>query len=181
DLVQPRTGKVVGQLRARDVFAEMTQCAWETGDPGIVFLDRINAGPANPVPEMGPVEATNPCGEQPLYANEACNLGSLNLVKFIKTRLPVSNGNGNGNGHSNGHSLKAAQRIDWDRMEHTIRLATRFLDDVIEVNPYPDDLIDAAVKANRRIGLGVMGWADLLVMLGIPYDSEEALELGDEI
>ncbi|HEY3115861.1 MAG TPA: adenosylcobalamin-dependent ribonucleoside-diphosphate reductase, partial [Chloroflexota bacterium] len=179
DLVQPRTGKVVAQLRARDVFAEMTHCAWETGDPGIVFLDRINAGPANPVPEMGPVEATNPCGEQPLYANEACNLGSLNLARFIKTRLPSSNGNGNGNG--NGHALKAAQRIDWDRMEHTIRLAVRFLDDVIEVNPYPDDLIDAAVKANRRIGLGVMGWADLLVLMGIPYDSEEALELGDEL
>src|SRR5439155_17074568 len=85
ELIQPRTQAVVGKLRARAVFKEMTECAWETGDPGIVFLDRINAGPANPVPEMGPIEATNPCGEQPLYPNEACNLGSLNLVNFIKT------------------------------------------------------------------------------------------------
>jgi len=176
ELVQPRTQQVVGRLRAREVFEKMTQCAWETGDPGIVFLDRINAGPANPVPEMGPVEATNPCGEQPLYPNEACNLGSLNLARFLKA--PGTNG------HSNGHALEApdaSSRIDWDAMERTIRLAVRFLDDVINVNPYPDDLIDEAVKANRRIGLGVMGWADLLILLGIPYDSEEALALGEEM
>jgi ribonucleoside-diphosphate reductase alpha chain len=170
DLVQPRTGTVVNRLRAREVFERMTECAWETGDPGIVFLDRINAGPANPVPEMGPVEATNPCGEQPLYPNEACNLGSLNLARFLKS--PAANGHA-GSGLS--------QRIDWDAMERTIRLAVHFLDDVINVNPYPDGLIDDAVKSNRRIGLGVMGWADLLVLLGIPYDSEEALGLGEEM
>jgi ribonucleoside-diphosphate reductase alpha chain len=165
DLIQPRTQEVVGKLSARAVFKEMTECAWETGDPGIVFLDRINAGPANPVPSMGPVEATNPCGEQPLYPNEACNLGSLNLVRF---GIPTREG-------------PARERIDWARMEQVIRTAVRFLDDVITVNPYPDDLIDQAVKANRRIGLGVMGWSDLLVELAIPYDSEEALELGGEI
>ncbi|MEA2642281.1 MAG: ribonucleoside-diphosphate reductase alpha chain [Chloroflexota bacterium] len=181
DLIQPRTGTVVGHLRAREVFDDMTRCAWETGDPGVVFLDRINAGPANPVPAMGPIEATNPCGEQPLYPNEACNLGSLNLCHFIKAPGTNGHANGNGNGHSNGHSAPARDRIDWDAMEHTIRLTVHFLDDVITVNPYPDALIDEAVKSNRRIGLGVMGWADLLVMLGIPYDSEEALGLGDEM
>ncbi len=168
DLVQPRTGAVLSRLRARDVFERMTQCAWETGDPGVVFLDRINAGPANPVPEMGPIEATNPCGEQPLYPNEACNLGSLNLIRFLKGPT--------GNGHA---GVDPSQRIDWDAMERTIRLAVHFLDDVINVNPYPDDLIDQAVKSNRRIGLGVMGWADLLVLLGVPYDSHEALALGE--
>jgi ribonucleoside-diphosphate reductase alpha chain len=176
ELIQPRTGAVVGKLRARDVFEQMTNCAWETGDPGIVFLDRINAGPANPVPEMGPVEATNPCGEQPLYPNEACNLGSLNLARFIKA--PTTNG------HTNGHATEApgaSSRIDWEAMERTIRLAAHFLDDVINVNPYPDALIDQAVKSNRRIGLGVMGWADLLILLGVPYDSEEALALGEEM
>ncbi len=172
ELVQPRSGQVVRKLRARDVFKEMTECAWETGDPGIVFLDRINAGPANPVPAMGPIEATNPCGEQPLYPNEACNLGSLNLVNFIRAPRPQTNGHAD---------LAPRERIDWARMEYTIRLAVRFLDDVITVNPYPDQLIDDAVKANRRIGLGVMGWADLLVLLELPYDSAEALSLGEEI
>src|SRR5205823_11989441 len=106
DLIQPRTGAAVGRLRDREVFKEMTESAWETGDPGIVFLDRINAGPANPVPEMGPVEATNPCGEQPLYPNEACNLGSINLAKFVRPAAASGNGHSGGsNGHSglNGH------------------------------------------------------------------------------
>lgn len=174
ELVNPRNGSIETKLRARDIFAEITHCAWETGDPGIVFLDRINAGPANPVPPMGPVEATNPCGEQPLYPNEACNLGSLNLAMFIKEAAPAS-------ATGNGHTVKAYERMDWERLEQVTRLAVRFLDDVINVNPYPDELIDHAVKANRRIGLGVMGWADLLVLLGISYDSEEALELGDAL
>ncbi|MBM2810001.1 MAG: ribonucleoside-diphosphate reductase, adenosylcobalamin-dependent [Chloroflexi bacterium] len=178
DLIQPRSGEIVGQLSARALFNEMTECAWETGDPGMVFLDRINAGPANPVPSMGPVEATNPCGEQPLYPNEACNLGSLNLANFLKA--PNANGHAT-NGHKNGHSVPARERIDWDRMAGVIRLSVRFLDDVITVNPYPDALIDEAVKSNRRIGLGVMGWADLLVLMGIAYDSEEALDLGEEM
>ncbi len=173
DLINPRTKAVVRKVRARDIFDRITHCAWETGDPGMVFLDRINAGPANPVPSMGPIEATNPCGEQPLYPNEACNLGSLNLVNFIKapSARPAVNG----------HMPGPAEYIDWERLERITRLAVRFLDDVITVNPYPDDLIDDAVKSNRRIGLGVMGWADLLVQLGLPYDSEDAIELGEEI
>ncbi len=173
ELTSPRTGEVVQRLRAREVFDRITECAWETGDPGMVFLDRINAGPANPVPSMGPIEATNPCGEQPLYPNEACNLGSLNLLKFIKAPA--------GRPVANGHTPGLAEYIDWDHLERISRLAVRFLDDVINVNPYPDDLIDEAVKANRRIGLGVMGWSDLLVQLGIPYDSEEAVQLGEQM
>ncbi|HZU07933.1 MAG TPA: adenosylcobalamin-dependent ribonucleoside-diphosphate reductase [Chloroflexota bacterium] len=173
ELIHPRTGEVVGRLRAREVFDRMVQAAWETGDPGVIFIDRINASPANPVPEMGPVEATNPCGEQPLYPNEACNLGSINLARFVRPAgLHL---------HRNGHGLAGVEAIDWDRLERTVRLAIRFLDDVITVNPYPDPWIDRTVKANRRVGLGVMGWADLLIQLEIPYDSEEALQLAEEV
>ncbi|HLH24105.1 MAG TPA: adenosylcobalamin-dependent ribonucleoside-diphosphate reductase [Chloroflexota bacterium] len=173
ELIHPRSGDVVKRLRARDVFDRMVQAAWETGDPGVVFIDRINAGPANPVPEMGPVEATNPCGEQPLYPNEACNLGSINLARFVRP--------GGVQVYRHGRGVAGVEAIDWERLERTVRTAIRFLDDVITVNPYPDTHIDRAVKANRRVGLGVMGWADLLIDLEIPYDSEEALRLGTEV
>lgn len=164
ELVTPHTKEVVGKLRAREVFDRIVKAAWRTGDPGLFFIDRCNAGRANPTPLMGEVEATNPCGEQPLYPNEACNLGSINLAKFFKRAA----GNGKGT-------------IDWADLERVVRLSVRFLDDVIEANPYPLPEIDASVKANRRIGLGVMGWADLLFDLGIPYDSEDALKLAGEV
>ncbi|MFQ5839947.1 MAG: vitamin B12-dependent ribonucleotide reductase [Candidatus Methylomirabilales bacterium] len=164
ELVAPHSHAVVGRLRAREVWRQIVEAAWRTGDPGLFFIDRCNAGRANPTPELDQVEATNPCGEQPLYPNEACNLGSLNVAKFFRSAT------GNGEGH-----------VDWEAMEQAIRLSVRFLDDVIEANPYPLPEIDQAVKANRRIGLGVMGWADLLFDLGIPYDSEEALGLAVEI
>jgi len=169
DLVAPHTKQVTGRLRAREVFNRLVQAAWRTGDPGVVFIDRINKSPANPVQDLPEweIEATNPCGEQPLAPNEACNLGSLALQKFVRRDVP--------------ETAPPAQRIDWAALERAVRLAVRFLDDVIEVNPYPLPEIDAAVKANRRIGLGVMGWADLLLELGIPYDSEEALSLAEEI
>jgi ribonucleoside-diphosphate reductase alpha chain len=160
DLIDPHTREVTGRLRAREVFDGIVQAAWRTGDPGLFFIDRCNSGRANPVPGLYEVEATNPCGEQPLYPNEACNLGSLNVAKFVR---PDHEG------------------IDWDRLDRVVRTTVRFLDDVIDVNPYPLPEIDQAVKDNRRIGLGVMGWADLLQDLGIPYDSEEALELGDRL
>jgi ribonucleoside-diphosphate reductase alpha chain len=162
DLIDPHTKEVTGKARARDVFNKICDAAWKTGDPGCIFIDRINSGRANPVPELGPIEATNPCGEQPLYPNEACNLGSINLNRFVVER--------------NGR-----KEVDWNEMERVVRLSVRFLDDVIERNPYPLPEIDACVKANRRIGLGVMGWADLLFMLEIPYNSEEALRLGGKI
>jgi ribonucleoside-diphosphate reductase alpha chain len=163
DLVNPHTGRVVTRLSAREVFDRIVRAAWRTGDPGMVFIDRINASPANPTPEIGQIEATNPCGEQPLLPNEACNLGSLNVARFARK------------------SDTGAMSIDWDEMERVIRLTIRFLDDVIEMNPYPLPEIDATVKANRRVGLGIMGWADLLYILGIPYDSHEAVELADQL
>jgi ribonucleoside-diphosphate reductase alpha chain len=163
DLINPRNGEVAGRLSAKEVFERIVRAAWRTGDPGMVFIDRINASPANPTPEIGQIEATNPCGEQPLLPNEACNLGSLNVSKFARK------------------SDDGEMSIDWDEMERVVRLAVRFLDDVIEMNPYPLPEIDQTVKSNRRIGLGIMGWAELLFILGIPYDSQEAIDLADRI
>jgi len=163
DLINPHTGAVVMRLSAREVFRRIVSAAWRTGDPGMVFIDRINASPANPTPALGQIEATNPCGEQPLLPNEACNLGSLNVARFARRGADGEMG------------------IDWEEMERVVRLAVRFLDDVIEMNPYPLPEIDATVKANRRIGLGIMGWADLLFLLGIPYDSHEAIALADRL
>ncbi|MBI2204836.1 MAG: adenosylcobalamin-dependent ribonucleoside-diphosphate reductase [Candidatus Rokubacteria bacterium] len=163
ELINPRTNQAVGQLSAREVFERIVRAAWRTGDPGMVFIDRINASPANPTPAIGQVEATNPCGEQPLLPNEACNLGSLNVSKFAR------------------RGENGEWSIDWDEMERVVRLAVRFLDDVIEMNPYPLPEIDRMVKDNRRIGLGIMGWADLLFRIGVPYDSQEALDLAGQI
>lgn len=162
NLVDPHSHEVVNRLRARDVWEKIIDSAWRTGDPGLVFIDRINASPANPTPEVGLIEATNPCGEQPLLPNEACNLGSVNVAKFLTVR-------------------DGRKEIDWPELERVARLSARFLDDVIEVNPYPLPEIDSMVKANRRIGLGIMGWADLLFDLEIPYDSEEAIQLADRL
>jgi ribonucleoside-diphosphate reductase alpha chain len=158
NLVAPQTGKVVGQLQAKEVFKKIVENAWLTGDPGMIWLDRINQGRANPVPSMGPVEATNPCGEQPLYPNEVCNLGSINLALMAKG--------------------KRKREIDWLKLEKIIRLGVRFLDNVIDVNPYPVTEVAETAKLNRRIGLGVMGWADLLFQLEIPYASQKAIDLG---
>jgi len=162
DLVDPHTRQVTGRLRAREVFDRIVDAAWRTGDPGLVFIDRVNRSPANPVPELETIEATNPCGEQPLAPNDACNLGSINLDKFARPETPEA-------------------PIAWDELERVVRQSVRFLDDVIQVNPYPLPEIMAEVQANRRIGLGVMGWSDMLIQLGIPYDSEAALELADKV
>jgi ribonucleoside-diphosphate reductase alpha chain len=163
DLVNPHNHVVIDRLSAREVFDRMVRAAWRTGDPGMVFIDRINASPANPTPDLGVVEATNPCGEQPLLPNEACNLGSLNVSKFAR------------------QAEDGEWTVDWDEMERVTRLAVRFLDDVIEMNPYPLPQIDETVKSNRRIGLGIMGWADLLFIMGIPYDSQEAIALAEQL
>lgn len=154
ELIDPHNHQVTGKLRAQEVMDRIVRAAWATGDPGMVFIDRINNSPANPTPTLGEVEATNPCGEQPLLPFEACNLGSINLAQVAR-----------------------GKEIDWAELERVTRLCVRYLDDVIEVNPYPLPQIHEMVKGNRRIGVGVMGWADLLFKLGIPYDSEEALAL----
>jgi ribonucleoside-diphosphate reductase alpha chain len=163
DLVNPRTGLVTGRLRAREIFERIVRAAWRTGDPGLIFIDRLNRSPANPTPELGLIEATNPCGEQALLPNDACNLGSINVAAFARRRA------------------EDGYEIEWAELERAVRLAVRFLDDVIEVNPYPLPEIETMVKGNRRIGLGVMGWADLLFLLAIPYDSEEALALAERL
>lgn len=162
ELINPKNGKVAGSLSARKVFDEIADGAWKTGDPGLVFIDRRNKGTSNPVPALGPIEATNPCGEQELYPFDACNLGSIFLTYFVK-------------------SEGGKKIVDWEKLKKITRTATRFLDDVIEVNPYPLEQIRKTVFNIRRIGLGVGGWADMLIMLGIPYDSEEAMELGENI
>ncbi|HUU54346.1 MAG TPA: vitamin B12-dependent ribonucleotide reductase [Armatimonadota bacterium] len=159
DLVNPRTKKVVQRCPARDIFDMIVQGAWATGEPGIVFLDRLNA--SNPTPELGEIESTNPCGEQPLLPYEACNLGSINLAHFVKQG--------------------DRPEIDFDRLGQIVRTAVRFLDNVIDVNQYPLDKIAKMARGNRKIGLGVMGFADMLIQLGLPYDSDAGLETAGRI
>ena len=166
-LVNPLDGEPTGRTRARHVFDQIIANAWRNGDPGIVFIDRINRD--NPTPNLGEIEATNPCGEQPLLPYESCNLGSLNLGRFVKSgKRPNPDGRPYG-------------RVDWERLAGVIPTGVRFLDNVIEANRYPIEEIDQATKPTRKIGLGVMGWHDMLFQLGVPYDSEEALALGEEL
>jgi ribonucleoside-diphosphate reductase alpha chain len=155
-LRNPRTGASAGQINARELFDKIVAAAWATGDPGLLFLDEINR--ANPTPSLGEFESTNPCGEQPLLANESCTLGSINLAAF-----------------------SAHHDLDWARLGDAIRDAVVFLDNVIEANHYPFGVIEAATRRTRKIGLGVMGLADLFARLGIAYDSEEALTGAEKI
>src|SRR5262249_1009276 len=146
DLVNPRSGLGAGRLPAARGYGRIGRPAGRTGGPGMIFIDRVNRSPANPTPELVEIEATNPCGEQSLAPWDACNLGSINVARFAR----AADGGGLG--------------VDWGELERVVRLAVRFLDDVIEANPYPLPEIDVTVKANRRIGLGIMGWADLLFL-----------------
>ncbi len=156
DLVNTANKKVTGTLNAKEVFSEIVDMAWRTGDPGIVFIDRINRD--NPTPKLGSIESTNPCGEQPLLPYESCNLGSINIAKMV-----------------------FGGRIMWDKLAKTVKVAVRFLDNVIEVNKYPLDQIGEMTRSTRKIGLGVMGFADMLIKLGIPYNSEKALSTAEEV
>ena len=162
ELVNPRSRKVVQSVSAKAVFDELVASAWETGDPGIIFIDRINA--SNPTPRLGSIESTNPCGEQPLLPYEACVLGSLNLSKYLL------------------RSTIGTRRttIDWGAMAKDVKTAVRFLDNAIDVNKYPIPEIETMHKGNRKIGLGVMGWADLLILLGIPYNDKKAFKLAKD-
>jgi len=159
-LIHPSSLKAVRTVKARQVFDLIVEMAWRTGDPGILFLDRINRD--NPTPQIGDIESTNPCGEQPLLPYEPCNLGSINLSRMLR-----SEGGGS--------------TVDWDKLADTVRTSVRFLDNVIDMSRYPLDEIDGLAKGNRKIGLGVMGFADLLIRLGIPYDSGEALRIAERI
>ncbi len=156
DLIDPHSKEVVDRLSARDVFAKVIHGAWKTGEPGVFFVDKANY--YNPVPHLGSYEATNPCGEQPLLPYDVCNLGSINVGMFVR----------------DGH-------VDWDGLGKAVHLCTHFLENVIDANKYPLPQITELANHIRRIGLGIMGWADLLVKLGIPYHSDEAVELAREL
>ena len=159
-LIDPHTRKAVGTLNAREVFDKIVDAAWRNGEPGIIFLDRLNRD--NVVPTQGEIESTNPCGEQPLLPYESCNLGSVNLIKMLK-------------------KTGDQYEFDWDKLRSTVKKAVHFLDNVIDANKYPLEKIEQVTKQSRKIGLGVMGWADALLLMGIPYNSDEAISLGERL
>jgi len=162
-LINPRTNEIVKNAKAKDIFDLIVESAWKSGEPGVLFIDRINQ--ANPTPHIGLMDATNPCGEQPLLPYEPCNLGSINLSKMLRKA---------------GNRQEAiGYEIDYKKLERLVRLGIRFLDNVIDMNKYPLPDIERMAKGNRKIGLGVMGFADMLVMLRVPYDSEKAQKIGE--
>lgn len=158
ELINPRTGQAVDRLNAKKVFLLITQLAWHYGDPGMIIIDRINKSNANPTPQLGMIEATNPCGEQPLLPYDACTLGGINVGKFVQNGV-----------------------IDWEALRETVRMGVHFLDNVLDMNNYPIQAVNDRTRSIRRIGLGVMGFADLLVQLEVGYNTEEGLKVAEEV
>ncbi len=184
DLINPRTGRPTQNVSSRSIFELAATYAWRNGDPGMIFLDRINAD--NPTPQLGALTAVNLCGEQPLLPYEACNLGSINLVKFIRNESRILNLESRKEykkeiNQDSRFQIPDSEQIDWQRLERVVRMSTRFLDNVISVCKYPLAKVDRVVKSNRKIGLGVMGFADMLVKLNLPYGSRESLELAEKL
>lgn len=180
----PRTGETVSTMRARSLMSQLVASAWRTGDPGLIFLDPINRN--NPLKaSYGEIDATNPCGEQPLHPFDACNLGSINLARHV-TKVPMKSGSSHSvrNYRDDKDDLKSVSslpKVDWEKLGHTVRVGVRMLDDVIDACRYPLPQINETVRANRRIGLGVMGWADMLYQLRIPYDSDKGVKLAKKV
>ena len=179
-MVNPRTGKVFDRLNAQKVFDLITQLAWQYGDPGMILIDRVNSGRANPTPKIGQIEATNPCAEQPLLPYDACTLGSVNLSKFVQDKVRDTERSRS----VSAESLNQAQpdkRIDWQGLKEAIHTAIHFLDNVLDMNQYPVAEIDRMTSLIRRVGLGVMGWADMLVKLGVSYNTKEGFDLAQKV
>jgi len=157
ELINPRNRQVAKKLKARAIWNLIIMMAWKNGEPGVIFLDTLNK--YNPTPQVGHIEATNPCGEQPLLPYESCNLGSIDVSKFVAEK----------------------GKMDWNRLRQTVRAAAKFLDNVVDANIYVLPQIEAITKGNRKIGLGIMGFADMLIKRGIKYDTEEGLKAGEEL
>jgi len=178
ELKNPRTGELIQSISARTLYDQIVTLAWRTGDPGVIFLDAINR--QNPlIDTLGPMSATNPCGEQPLHPFDVCNLGSINLSNFVKKTQDLEKSQ---NQNSKVKiEMQNSKLINWERLEEVVRLAVRFLDNGVDISTYPIEQVEQMAKANRRIGLGVMGWADMLYQLQIGYNSEQAYSLAEKI
>ena len=180
ELINPRTGQTTMKLNADKVFNLITRLAWQYGDPGLVFIDRMNEPSSNPVPAMGRIEATNPCGEQPLLPYDACNLGSINLSKFVISKSTPSPSFEERRGKT-GRNGEAEGDLDWQELRRVVHESVHFLDNVVEVNQFPVHKIRDMVSKTRRIGLGVMGFADMLFKLGVRYDSEDGVAWAEKV